>query len=382
MARKIRRHKQHKPRIKRQTQPGATPGTVHVARDSPQPVVRLMAYGPTEYVEQTIVRPAELEPYLSKYPVNWINVDGLGDAHLIQELGERFQLHPLALEDVVNVHQRAKVEPYENYLFVAARMVKLTPTFHSEQISMFVGSHYVLTFQERSGDCLDPIRDRIRKNSGRIRNSHTDYLMYAILDATIDSYFPIVDAAADRLEELEANVADQQMAQTMSGIHDVRNELLLLRRYIWPHRDALNELIRDEHPLIHNSTLIFLRDAYDHTMQLIDLLEIYREMCGDLREYYLSLTSNRMNEIMKVLTIMATIFIPLSFVASLYGMNFDTREPWNMPELHWPFGYPLVLGLMACIAGGLLFYFWRKGWLSSSDQFATNSLKELHADDH
>jgi magnesium transporter len=210
------------------------------------------------------------------------------------------------------------------------------------------------------------VRDRLRKNHGRIRTTGADYLMYEILDAVIDSYFPVVDALADQLEELELRVSDKQMADAMSGIHDVRNELLLLRRNVWPHREAVNELIRDEHPVVRHETRVFLRDCYDHTIQLIDLLEVYREMCGDLRDFYLSLASNRMNEIMKVLTIIATIFIPLSFIAGLYGMNFgDAPPPWNMPELHWRFGYPFALGIMAATALGLLYFFRRKGWLGS-----------------
>jgi magnesium transporter len=367
MVHKNRRRKQHRPRIKRRTRPGATPGTVRVASDSHPSVIRLMAYSPTHCIERPISRIEELDQYVGHFPICWINVDGLGDANLIRGLGERFRLHPLALEDVVNVHQLAKVEPYEDYLFVVVRTVERTTTFWPEQISMFVGNNYLLSFQERPGDCFDPIRARVRKNSGRIRNSGTDYLMYAIVDVIIDSYFPLVDAAADRLDELEQIVDGQRMAEAMSGIHDVRNELLLLRRYVRPHRDAVNELIRDEHPLIRNETRVFLRDAYDHTMQLIDLLEIYREMCGDLRDFYLSLNSNRMNEVMKLLTIIATIFIPMSFVTGIYGMNFNTRSPINMPELNWHYGYPFALSLMASIAVGLMVFFWRRGWLGSDD---------------
>jgi magnesium transporter len=365
MVRKNRRHKQHRPRIKRQTGPGATPGTVQVAPDSHPSAIHLMAYSPTQCVERSIRRVEELDQFIGHFPICWVNVDGLGDENLIRQLGDRFRLHALALEDVVNVHQLAKVEPYEDYLFVVARTVEHTPAFRPEQISLFVGSNYLLSFQEWPGDCFDPIRERVRKNSGRIRNAATDYLMHALVDAIIDSYFPLVDRAADRLDELEQMVDLQQMAEALSGIHDVRNELLLLRRYIRPHRDAINELIRDEHPLIRQETRVFLRDVYDHTMQLIDLLEIYREMCGDLRDFYVSLNSNRLNEVMKVLTIIATIFIPLSFVTGLYGMNFDTRFPLNMPELRWRYGYPFALGMMAGIAAGLLAFFWRRGWLGS-----------------
>jgi magnesium transporter len=365
MARKNRRNKHHRPRIKRRTAPGAMPGTVRVAFDSHPSAIQLIAYRPTHCLERSIKRIDELDQYVGQYPICWINVDGLGDEGLIRALGERFALHPLALEDVVNVHQLAKVEPYDKYLFVVLRTLEQSPELHPEQISLFVGENFLLSFQERPGDCFDPIRDRVRKNSGRIRSSGTDYLMYSLIDTIVDSYFPLVDAAADRLDRLDEDIAGRRMGEVMSDIHHARNELLLLRRYVRPHRDAVNELIRDQHPLVGQEARLFLRDVYDHTMQLIDLLEIYREMCSDLRDFYLSVNSNRLNEVMKLLTIIATIFIPLSFITGLYGMNFDTRWPLNMPELRWRFGYPFALSVMGSVAVGLLYFFWRRGWLGA-----------------
>lgn len=324
-----------------------------------------MAFDRDNLEEVTIGTPEDIRKYLNRYEVCWLNVDHLGDEQIIRQVGTIFNLHTLALEDVVNVHQRAKVEPYPDHLFIVARMVTLTTGVEDEQMSMFVGKNFLVTFQQRPGDCLDHLRERLRKSMGVIRTAGTDFLAYAILDAVIDSYFPIVDTFADRLDEVEELVATQQTRGVMSELHQMRSQLLLLRRNIRPHRDAINELIRDHHPLIDDETRVFLRDCYDHTIQLIDLLEIYREMCSDIRDYYLSLVSNRMNEIMKVLTIIATIFIPLSFISSLYGMNFDTSHPWNMPELLWPWGYAYSLTIMLIVASSLLYYFWRNGWLQN-----------------
>jgi len=225
-----------------------------------------------------------------------------------------------------------------------------------------------VTFRQRAGDCFDPVRERIHTRRGRIRELPADYLAYALIDAVIDSYFPVVEQFADHLEALEDQVAMRQGPQIIDRIHEVRNDLLLLRRSIRPHRDALNELVRDEHPLISSETRVFLRDCYDHTIQLIELLEVYREICADLRDYYLSIVSNRLNEVMKVLTIIATIFIPLGFIASLYGMNFNTHLPGNMPELNWPYGYVGAVALMASVALGMLAFFWRSGWIGSSNR--------------
>lgn len=324
-----------------------------------------MAYSEGEAVEEEIRDLGELQRFLAKYSVTWIDVDGLDNSDVICRLGALFGLHSLALEDVVNTHQRAKVEAYDSHLFIVMRMPRRSTCLETEQISMFVGNNFVLTFQERCGDCFQPIRERIRASRGVIRHSTADYLAYALLDAVIDSYFPLVDCCADDLDELEDQVAGGGMVDVTGRIHSVRNDLLILRRSIPPHRQALNELIRDQHPLISDDTRVFLRDCYDHTVQLVDLLEVYRETCADLRDYYLSIVNNRMNEVMKVLTVIATIFLPLSFIAGLYGMNFDTKFPWNMPELKWRFGYGFALGLMLAVASVQMIFFRRKGWIGT-----------------
>ncbi len=360
--------KRRKPRFHRHSKPGASPGTLHAAPDTLQPVIQVIAFNGDRMVEQPVDDVDQLSHVLDETMVTWINVDGLGDAKTIRKIGERFGLHSLALEDVINVHQRAKVEPYSDHLFIVTRQIVLTASEHleSEQISIFLGKNYVVTFQQRPGDCFDPVRERIRTSRGRIRSAGADYLAYALIDAVIDSYFPVVEKFADHLEELEDQVAMRQSPDVIDRIHEVRNDLLLLRRSVRPHRDALNELVRDEHPLIGSETRVFLRDCYDHTIQLIDLLEVYREMCADLRDYYLSIVSNRMNEVMKVLTIIATIFIPLGFIAGLYGMNFNTSLPGNMPELNIPYGYVGAIAMMSLVAVGMLVFFWRSGWIGSS----------------
>jgi magnesium transporter len=358
-----RSKKRRKPHFHRRTKPGASPGTVETHPDAPRPVIRVIAYSPSECVEEEVSDPNHLPEYVKRFPVAWINVDGLGDARIIQRIGELFGIHPLALEDVVNAHQRAKVEDYEEQLFIVARMMHNRGSFETEQLSMFLGERFLLTFQERQGDCLDPVRERIRKDSGKIRRMKPDYLAYAVIDTVIDSYFPLAEHLGDDLDRLEDDMIARYDPGLAHGIHTVRNELMLMRRTLRPHREAVNQLVRDPHRLVTDETRVFLRDCYDHTVQLIDLMEAYREMCVDLRDFHISLVSQRMNEIMKVLTLIATIFMPLSFIAGLYGMNFNPHLPGNMPELNWPFAYVGVLTVMAGVVIGLLIYFRRKRWI-------------------
>jgi magnesium transporter len=265
---------------------------------------------------------------------------------------------------VVNVHQRAKVEEYGDELFIVARMADLGCGAATEQLSMFVGKNYVLTFQEEPGDCWDPVRERIRKGVGRIRGAGPDYLAYALLDASIDAYYPVLEAFGERLDALEDAVLLRPDRGTIDSIHAMKSELLLLRRAIWPHREAIAHLSRDSTPLVTEATRIYLRDCYDHVVQIVDLVETYRELTADLKDLYMSAVSNRINETMRVLTIISTIFIPITFIAGIYGMNFDpSYSPFNMPELRWYLGYPFALGLMAVTGLGTLFYVWWQGWL-------------------
>jgi len=322
-----------------------------------------MAYGPDDLLEETTGDPARVAELLGRGPVTWVDVDGLGDAATVARLAEIFGLHPLAVEDVVHVHQRAKVEDYEDHLFIVARMVSRGDRVDTEQIAMFLGRNYVLTFQERPGDCLEPVRERLRRRRGRIRSAGADYLAYALLDAVVDFYFPVIDDCGDQLEDLDRRAGSSPTQRALDEIHALRSELMMLRRGIRPLRDALVKLMPDPTSLITQETQYYLRDCYDHTVQILDLLDHYRELVANLREYHMAALNTRMNEIMKVLTIIATIFIPLSFIASVYGMNFDTAHPGNMPELGWPYGYVFALLFMAAVALGLLAFVWRKGWI-------------------
>lgn len=363
-ARRLLQRRRHR----RRTPPGTAPGTLVSDPEASRPILTAIGFGPDQMVEEDHASLETVGALRGRFPVLWVNVDGLGDADLIAKLGDMFGLHGLALEDVLHVVQRPKVEDYEDLLFMVARMPRLgdggVEHFDSEQLAMFLGADFVITFQERRGDCFDPIRDRIRSRRGRVRQSGPDYLWYALLDAAIDSYFPILERYGEAVEELESAVLADQGGAAIHDIHTLKRDLLSVRRAIWPMRDLLSNLIRDESPFITAQTRIFLRDCYDHGVQLVDMTETDREIAASLVDIHLSMQGNRMNEIMKVLTIIATIFIPLSFVAGLYGMNFDTEaSPWNMPELRWSFGYPFALGLMAGIAALLLIYFRRRGWL-------------------
>jgi len=330
---------------------------------APRPTIQVMAYGPEGLVEQQVARPADLQPILARWPVVWINVNGLGDVGVIQELGDLFGLHRLALEDVIHVGQRAKVESYGEVLYFVASMASTAPEQNTEQLSMFLGKKFVLTFQEREGDCLDAVRERVRKGSPRMRDNGPDYLAYAILDTVIDHYFPVLEGYGDRLDAIQEEIAERPTRESLTHIHAIRADLTSLRRVLWPLRDAVNALLREPHPQIADETRLYLRDCYDHVVSLIDLLQSDRETAAGLMEFHMSSVSNRMNEVMKVLTVFAALFIPLTFVAGLYGMNFNPeRSPWNMPELNWYWGYPFVWGLMALIAAATLTFFWRKGF--------------------
>lgn len=357
------------PAARRPATLGAPPGSLIVDPDAPRPIIHLTHFSPTECEEVAIVKTATIRDFLAKPGVVWVNVEGLGSEPTLRELQEIFRLHPLALEDVVNVHQRPKVDRFGEQLFITARMPRTIETCDTEQVSMFVGANYVVTFLEDPGDCFEPVRRRLRETDGRIRSRSADYLAYALLDAAVDAYFPLLENFGEKLELLEDDVVLRPSPQIVNRIHEAKHGLRTLRRILWPLREATNELARDQTKLICDETRVYFRDLYDHTVQLIDVVETYREMGSDLTDMYLSALSNRMNEIMRVLTVIATIFMPLSFVVGIYGMNFDPASPWNMPELHWRYGYEFVWGVLIAIAVGMLFFFRRRGWLGAQANF-------------
>lgn len=361
------RARKKKHRFHRQTHPGSQPGLVVVDPQAQRPTITAFAYGQSSCEKIEIQDLETLPALLQRHAVTWINVDGLGDAAVIQRLGQMFKLHPLALEDAVNVHQRPKAEEYPGHLFLVARFIHLNDNVASEQISFFLGKNFVLTFQEEThpGDPFDPIRARLLSEKDVFGQHGSDYLAYRLLDALVDSYFPVLEYYGEKIDDIEANLLDNHHRVHLTSIHAIKQDLLQLRRALWPSRDMLYSLLRDKQELIAESTRVYFRDVYDHSVQLVDLLEIYRELGSDLRDLYLSSMSHRMNEIMKVLTIISTLFIPLTFIAGVYGMNFDTKLPGNMPELEQPYGYVITLGVMGLITLLMLMYFVKKGWIGS-----------------
>ena len=344
--------------------------------------MRIIAYGPDAFIDQPISDARQASEFLKKFPVTWVNVDGVGDTSTIQVIGEVFNAHRLAIEDVVHVRQRPKVDEFREHLYVVARMIDRPAGAHvrlgTEQLSLFIGRDYVLTIQERPGDCLDAIRQRARDKLGRLRENGPDYLAYSILDAVVDEYFPVLEDLGDQLEDLEDQAIASPAPAIASRLHEIKRDLLVLRRAMWPLREALNTLHRVQSPFINETARLYLRDCYDHTVQALDLIEVYRELCSGLTDLVMTSATHRLNEVIKVLTIISTIFMPLTFIAGIYGMNFDPdSSPWNMPELRWRYGYPIIMMIMAVIAAFMMIYFWRKGWLRGS---ALNSLKNQQSD--
>ena len=327
--------------------------------------IRVLAYGPSDLVQVALNSVAEIRDHVDKHKVLWIDVEGTITAEALAEIGAIFDLHPLALEDVLHNHQRAKVEQYGKHHFIVTRMVSVGKKLSTEQLSIFFGENFVLTVQEKvGGDCLNPVRERIKRGVGKIREEAADYLAYAIVDAVVDGYFPVLDVVGERLNSLEDEVLAKHDHKFPTRIHELKRDVWTLRRTIWPLRDALNVLVRDGRAVLSHETTLNLRDCYDHAVRIIDLIETYHQLCSDLMDLHLSREGARTNEILKVLAIISTIFIPPTFIAGIYGMNFHgATSPLNMPELDWYWGYPFALGLMALMMGGLVFWLWLRGWL-------------------
>jgi magnesium transporter len=346
--------------------PGTAPGTLapRTAKRLVAPRIRLIDYDSNRFEEHDDATAEDCRASMALPAVTWIHIQGDPDLELLTELGAMLELHPLALEDVVNSGQRPKVDTFESQLFVVLnRPVIDDEGSHIEQASLFLGEGFVVSFHSGASDCFEPVRKRLRNKGGRFRERGADYLLYALLDMVIDEGFPVLEAFGERIEALEDALLDEPGRETLNEIHEVKRELLLLRRMLWPQREVLNVLMREDSPLIEEGTKIYLRDCYDHTVQIMDLLETYRDMTASMLDVYLSSVSNRLNEVMKVLTVIATLFIPPTFIVGVYGMNFDRKAgPLSMPELGWPYGYVLVWVVIVALAGGLLVYFKRKRW--------------------
>ena len=346
--------------------PGTAPGTLAVAEPATEPPrSRLALYGPGVLNETEIASPDEVtEP--GPGLVGWLDVEG-HDLEFISELGKRFCIHPLALEDVANIGQRVKSEDFEDSIFVVVDHFFIdegSGNLDKEQISLVIQSNVLLSVRERRSELFEPVRARLRTGRPRIRRGGSGYLAYALIDTVVDHLFPILESIGDRILEVEDSLLDSPTPGDLGTLHNLKRELLVLRKSMWPLREMLNGLRQSESELINEETRLYLRDVADHAIMAVEIVETLREMVSSLMDLYLSSVSNRMNEIMKVLTIIATIFIPLSFVAGLYGMNFDASvSPLNMPELRWYWGYPFALGVMALMVVGLLVFFRRRSWL-------------------
>ena len=342
---------------------GSSPGTVmYVGEKRSDPIVithiRYDSQGVTGPVQ---VKPADVKPATGDNAISWYTIDGVHNTETLRVIGENFQLHPLVVEDIANTAQRPKIEDFDNYIFIAMKMI----TFDSEakelvaeHVSIIFGKSFVLAFLEDEGDVFEPIRARIQAGKGKIRKLGADYLAYALMDAVIDNYFEVLEDIGEQIEEVEDEVVHAPSAKTLHTVHSLKRELIFLRRAVWPMREIANSLLRDESDLVSPETRIYLRDLYDHTVHVIDTVETLRDIVAGMLDVYLSSVSNKLNQVMKVLTVMSSVFIPLTFVAGVYGMNFQ-----YMPELQWRYGYPSVMGGMALVAAALLIAFRRRGWM-------------------
>jgi len=353
--------------------PGEPPGALK-SRAEPAarpPVITLIEYDREHIEERTIADKDELLPYLDNQRITWINIDGLGDIDVLKTLGSRFNLHPLALEDVLATGQRPKMEQYDGYLFIVAQMLYLNPKKQmcGEQVSMFLGKNFLITLQEEGDfDVFEPVRARIRAANGSIRKQGADYLAYALLDSIVDHYYPVLESLGASIDRIEDELVDVSLKDPVRDLHRYKRTLSQIRRFIWPVRDVVNSMMHEETGLVRKGTKVYLRDCYDHTVQLMDLVESYRDVLSSLMDLYLSSVGIRTNQIMKVLTVISSIFIPLTFIVGIYGMNFapevnGKRLPWNMPELYQPWGYVAVMLLMLAIAVFQILYFRKRRWL-------------------
>jgi magnesium transporter len=349
--------------------PGATPGTLSVAAELPPPTVKRSVYD-QQTCESAEVDPSELRKALRPEPgkVVWVDVQGLGDGDAIRRIGEALGLHPLTQEDIVHVHQRPKLEEFDDHLFVVMRAVRLLDDqrVDNEQLSMVLKPGLLVTFQERPGDGFAPVRRRLKEGKGNLRTSGADYLFYALIDTAIDNYYPALELYGDTMDQLDDQVRDDPRPQTSASVHAMRRELRQLRRAVWPLRDVAAALSRGGLDQITDAVGVAFRDCHDHAVQVADFVESNRERASDLAELYLAMVGEKTNQVMKILTIIATIFIPLTFLCGVYGMNFQTEaSPYNMPELTWRFGYPAFWIAAVVIFAGMLWFFRHRGWIGS-----------------
>lgn len=342
---------------------GASPGTVTYigpARDTPVTISRIR-YSADSYEQPQKIELNECIPESRASGVTWYTIDGVHNVEILRTIGEKFNLHPLVVEDLANTSQRPKLEEFDGYLFIAMKMVtydRAKSAIMAEHISIVFGNGYVLLFLEDEGDLFEPIRQRIHTGKGRIRRLGADYLSYALIDMVVDCYFQVLEQIGEVIEQVEEQVIDSPRPSTLKAVHRLKRKLISLRRAVWPMREIVNELIRDESDLVSAETRLFLRDLYDHTIHTIDTIETMRDIVSGMLDVYLSSLSNKLNQVMKVLTVISSIFIPLTFIVGIYGMNFE-----YMPELAWRWGYPAVMVAMLIVASLFMLLFKRKGWI-------------------
>lgn len=339
---------------------GVPPGTLIYTGDQSTGNVKIsiIEYDEKNFVEREISNIEECIAYIHSPTITWIKIVGIHQVDVVEKIGKTFNIHPLTLEDIVNTQQRPKFEDFNEYLVAIVRMIYYDQEITSEQLSIILARNVVISFQEKDGDLFESIRERLRQGKGRIRKCGADYLMYALIDTIVDNYFLILEKLSDNIEKLEEHLINEPTIECLHELHNLKSEMLHLRKTVWPMRDLISSLQRSETKLIHENTDIYLRDVYDHTVRVIDTVETYRDILAGMLDIYLSSNSNKMNEVMKVLTMISTIFIPVTFIVGVYGMNFD-----HMPELRNEWSYPAVWIIMVSIMISLLFYFKRKKWL-------------------
>jgi len=348
---------------KRSEKVGLPPGTlVHIGeRKAVKERITIIDYDETQFQERELETIEESFPFRDTPTITWINIEGLHQLEIIEKVGRHFNIHPLILEDIANTEQRPKMEDFDDYIFLILKNLcfeEKERKIKVEQVGLILGSNFVISFQEGDGNVFDPVRRRIINGKGRIRKMGADYLTYALTDVIVDGYFLILERIGDRIEDLEEELIDEPGPETMHSIHNLKREMLLFHKSVWPLREVLSKLEKGESDLFRESTELYLRDVYEHTIHVIDTIDTFRDMLSGMLDLYISSISNKMNEVMKVLTIIATIFIPLTFIAGVYGMNFR-----YMPELEWRYGYPMILLVMLIIGLGMMIYTKKKGWL-------------------
>lgn len=348
--------------------PGTAPATLFVPEEyqSQKPVISLIEYDAHFFAEHRIETVSDLLACLENDKISWININGLGDTDFFQQLALHFRIHPLALEDILNLGQRPKMDEYDRQLFIVLHMAYKEDEQEVvfEQVSIVLSEKIVITIQEHSGDVFDPVRQRLREGGGNARFMGADYLAYALIDAVIDQYFPIIESLGESMDDFQQTLLDQPTPERVNELQEFRRVTARIRRAVWPQRDVLSQLMRTECTLVADRTKPFFRDCYDNTVVMLDVLESFRDATRNFMDLYLSSISIRTSEIVRVLTLISSIFIPLTFIAGIYGMNFDPKQgPLNMPELEWPFGYLFAICLMLAVTGGMIVFFKRKKWI-------------------